>query len=76
MGSRGEPDARLTGTSGWAGTGKPTPETVHGVPSPTRHEILERGEANLIFQVISKRYEKGSIILASNKSFGKAHMFA
>ncbi|WP_442938975.1 ATP-binding protein [Nonomuraea sp. K271] len=49
---------------------------MHGVPSPTRHEILERGEANLIFQVISKRYEKGSIILASNKSFGKAHMFA
>ncbi|MFI7643532.1 IS21-like element helper ATPase IstB [Nonomuraea sp. NPDC049400] len=40
------------------------------------YEILERGEANLVFQVISKRYEKGSIILTSNKSFGKAHMFA
>ncbi|MEQ4726271.1 IS21-like element helper ATPase IstB [Nonomuraea sp. B19D2] len=35
------------------------------------YEILERGEANLVFQVISKRYEKGSIILTSNKSFGE-----
>jgi DNA replication protein DnaC len=34
---------------------------------------LERAEANLVFQVISKRYEKGSIILTSNKTFGKAH---
>ncbi|MFJ8511118.1 IS21-like element helper ATPase IstB [Streptomyces avermitilis] len=35
------------------------------------YEILERGEANLVFQVISKRYEKGSIILTSNKTFGE-----
>ncbi|MEV4078684.1 IS21-like element helper ATPase IstB [Nonomuraea fuscirosea] len=35
------------------------------------YEILERGEANLVFQVISKRYEKGSIILTSNKSFSE-----
>jgi DNA replication protein DnaC len=31
---------------------------------------LEREEANLLFQVISKRYERGSIILTSNKSYG------
>lgn len=31
---------------------------------------LERDEANLLFQVISKRYERGSIILTSNKSYG------
>jgi DNA replication protein DnaC len=36
---------------------------------------LDRDEANLVFQLISKRYEKGSIILTSNKTFGKAHMF-
>ncbi len=30
---------------------------------------VERAAANLIFQVISKRYEKGSIILTSNKTF-------
>jgi len=30
---------------------------------------LERDEANLLFQVIAKRYERGSIILTSNKSY-------
>jgi DNA replication protein DnaC len=39
------------------------------------YQPLERAEANLVFQVISKRYEKGSIILTSNKTFSKAHMF-
>lgn len=36
---------------------------------------FERAEANLVFQVISKRYERGSTILTSNKTFSKAHMF-
>lgn len=31
----------------------------------------ERAEANLVFQVISKRYEKGSIILTSNTTFSE-----
>ena len=35
------------------------------------YQPLERAEANLVFQVISKRYEKGSIILTSNKSFSE-----
>jgi DNA replication protein DnaC len=35
------------------------------------YQPLERAEANLVFQVVSKRYEKGSIILTSNKSFGE-----
>ncbi|WP_055494985.1 IS21-like element helper ATPase IstB [Streptomyces sp. TP-A0356] len=35
------------------------------------YQPLERAEANLVFQVISKRYEKGSIILTSNKAFGE-----
>lgn len=39
------------------------------------YQPLERAEATLVFQVISKHYEKGSIILASNKTFTKAHMF-
>jgi DNA replication protein DnaC len=37
---------------------------------------LARDEANLVFQTISKRYEKGAIVLTSNKAFSKAHMFA
>lgn len=32
---------------------------------------LAREEANLVFQVISKRYEKGSILLTSNKAFSE-----
>lgn len=32
---------------------------------------LDQEEASLFFQVISKRYEKGSIILTSNKSFSE-----
>lgn len=32
---------------------------------------LDRSGANLFFQLISKRYEKGSIILTSNKSYGE-----
>lgn len=30
---------------------------------------LDRSDANLVFQAISKRYENGSTILTSNKSF-------
>ncbi|MEU9748375.1 ATP-binding protein [Streptomyces niveus] len=35
------------------------------------YQPLEHAEANLVFQVISKRYEKGSIILTSNKTFSE-----
>ncbi|WDO11338.1 IS21-like element helper ATPase IstB (plasmid) [Streptomyces murinus] len=35
------------------------------------YQPLERAEANLVFQVISKRYEKGSIVLTSNKTFSE-----
>ncbi|MFE9132571.1 IS21-like element helper ATPase IstB [Streptomyces sp. NPDC007355] len=35
------------------------------------YQPLERAEANLVFQVIFKRYEKGSIILTSNKTFSE-----
>ena len=35
------------------------------------YQPLERAEANLVFQVISKRYEKGSTLLTSNKSFSE-----
>lgn len=32
---------------------------------------LDRAEANLVFQLVSRRYEKGSIILTSNKTFAE-----
>ncbi|WP_342225369.1 IS21-like element helper ATPase IstB [Rickettsia endosymbiont of Urophora cardui] len=34
---------------------------------------LKQEQANLLFQVIAKRYEKGSIILTSNLPFGQWH---
>jgi DNA replication protein DnaC len=36
---------------------------------------LDRSEANMLFQLVSRRYERGSMIITSNKSFTKAHMF-
>ncbi len=32
---------------------------------------LDREGSNLFFQLVSKRYEQGSIILTSNKTFGE-----
>ena len=32
---------------------------------------LSRSEANMVFQLVSRRYERGSIIVTSNKSFGE-----
>ena len=35
------------------------------------YQPLARDEANLVFQIISKRYEKGSVLLTSNKAFSE-----
>ena len=37
---------------------------------------LARDEASLVFQMISKRYQKGAIALTPSKAFSKAHLFA
>lgn len=34
---------------------------------------LQQEQANLLFQIIAKRYEKGSIVLTSNLPFGQWH---
>ena len=47
----------------------PPPDVL--VVDEVGYQPLERAEANLVFQVVSKRYERGSIILTSNKSFGE-----
>lgn len=35
------------------------------------YTTLDRTASNLLFQVVSSRYERGSIVLTSNKSFGE-----
>jgi len=58
-------------TFGSAGGDKePAAETPPGASSPTQHIPFEQDAANLFFQVISRRYEKGSTLLTSNKVFG------
>ncbi|WP_433018993.1 ATP-binding protein [Kribbella sp. CA-294648] len=52
-----------------AETRKPTPETVHGVSSPTQHLPFEQDATNLFFQLVSSRYEHASLILTSNLPF-------
>ena len=37
---------------------------------------FEPEAANLFFQLVSSRYERASLIVTSNKPFGKAHLFA
>ena len=37
---------------------------------------FEPEAANLFFQLVSSRYERASLIVTSNKAFGKAHGFA
>lgn len=36
---------------------------------------LDRRGAELLFQVLTEREEKKCVAIASNESFGKAHMF-
>jgi hypothetical protein len=47
------------------------PERLHGVPSPTQHLPCDRAAANMVFQLVSRRYERGTIILTSNKAFSE-----
>jgi DNA replication protein DnaC len=35
------------------------------------HLPLDRGEANMVFQLVSRRYGRGSMIVISNKSFAE-----
>lgn len=50
--------------------GKPTLETVHGVPPPTQHLPLPAEAASALFQVVSQRYLKTSIVITTNRGVG------
>jgi hypothetical protein len=36
---------------------------------------MSLADATLFFQLVSARYERASLIVTSNKPFGKAHLF-
>jgi IstB-like ATP binding protein len=42
-----------------------------GIGRRSRLPTLGREEANMVFQLVSRRYERGSIILTSNKAFSE-----
>jgi DNA replication protein DnaC len=46
-------------------------ERPQGVLSPTQHIPFEPEAANLFFQLVSSRYERASLIVTSNKPFGR-----
>ncbi len=48
--------------------GRPAAERPHGVPPPTLHLPMASEGAAALFQVVSQRYLKGSIVLTTNRS--------
>jgi IstB-like ATP binding protein len=56
---------------GGAGRGNGSPETARPRLAPTLHLPLARADANMVFQLIARRYERGSILATSNKAFSE-----
>jgi hypothetical protein len=56
---------------GGAGRGDGSPETAIPRLAPTLHIPFEPEAANLFFQLVSARYERASLIVTSNKPFGR-----
>jgi hypothetical protein len=61
---RGNVHVRFGGREWGNGAGETRPPR----PLPTRHMPLERQAAHLFFQLISRRYEKGSMLITTNQS--------
>lgn len=60
-----------TRTSGSAGGGEETSgrKAAIGATPPTQHIPFDPAAANLIFQLVSSRYERASLVVTSNKPF-------
>jgi IstB-like ATP binding protein len=63
---RGNVHVRFGGRKRGNGAGVTRPPRL----LPTQHLPIDRHGANLFFQLVSRRYERGSIILTSNQSLG------
>lgn len=69
---RGEPGARERARRvRRAETGRPATGSWQGVLSPTQYIPFDADAANLLFQLISSRYERASVIMSSNKPFSR-----
>ena len=70
--TRGEPDARERARPvRWAGVGRPTVERPHGVPPPTPTSAhVDQASASWVCQIVSRRQDRGAIVLTSNRGFG------
>jgi hypothetical protein len=55
---------------GGAGRGNGSPETATPRPGPTLHLPMDRRGAHALFQVVTQRYGKGSIVLTTNLGVG------
>jgi IstB-like ATP binding protein len=71
VGTCRKPDARQRARPVWrAEGGNGTGATRTPRLLPTRHLPIDRQGASLFFQLVSRRYERGSIIITSNQSLG------
>ena len=50
---------------------RPAAERSQGVPPSTQHLPLDQSSANWIFQVVSRRYERRSLVLTTNLPFSE-----
>jgi hypothetical protein len=73
-GACGKPDALKGARPVWrAGRGNGAAATRPPRPVPTRLLAFDNRNADLIFQVVSRRYEKKSLVLTTNLAFADWH---
>ena len=69
---RGNVHVRFGGRERGDGAGVTRPPR----PLPTRHLPLEKHTANLFFQLVSRRYERGSMLITTNQTITQwGHVF-
>ena len=66
---------KLTADASSAGSSAATPAPSSWCSTSSDTSRLPDGAAELVFQVISERNERGSLIVTTNLPFGKAHRF-
>lgn len=74
LGACGKPDARQRASPVWrAGGGNGTGETRFPRLLPTRHLSYDARAADLLCEVITRRYQRASTLVTTNKPFAQWH---